>query len=196
MPLSLAQQRRAIKEFFESETRNLGDATRAVVRQSARQLKSTMAKQLRQNFRSSGSAQSKGFQRGVKIYDLESDLTRGPASYVRLGKIQSLYQEGATLRGEPNLIILLPEGERLGFKRISKGNPWRTVWEKWGRVLQLARVSDGTVVLYRFQGKLTPVYKIQASVTVPKRLTFFEEGEKLADEMPAAIAKLLDSTDA
>jgi hypothetical protein len=190
--LKPAQQRQAAKAFFGAELQNLDSATRAVVRQMARQLKTEMLKQLRQNFKHSGGYESKGWQKGVKIYDLEGDLSRGPASYVRLGKIPSQYQEARTVRGKKgNLAILLPEGRKLGFYRINGGNPWQAMWAKWGKFLQLAKVADGMVVLYRHQGRLVPVYKLQKSVTIPKKITFFETAEAISADMAEQINKLM-----
>lgn len=185
---------RAAREFFRVQVGDLSAATRAVLRASARQLKADMTKQMRRSFKR-GKNSNGSFFKGFKIYDLEADATRGPVSYVRQGvPFLEVFEEGATIRpkgGNKYLIILLSDGEKLGFKRITKGNTWDRVWNKFKKNFKLIKVSDGILILYSFGGRTTPVYKFVREVRIRKRLNFYDAAEKIANEMPDEIRKLL-----
>lgn len=188
MPLSIAQQKRALREFLNSQEKNLSAAGRAIVRQAAKQLKANTQADLRKNFRGNST-----FHKGVKVYNLESKGKLGPASYVRLGKIQSQFQERTTLVGRRNLVILLPQGERLGFQKISRRNSWDSVLRTWGGRLIFKPVRGGIVVLFKSNDGIVPVYKIQKSVTLRKRLSFLEDAERIGEDLPTEIERLANA---
>ncbi|MGL5805953.1 MAG: DUF6441 family protein [Xenococcaceae cyanobacterium] len=183
---------RSSREFFNAEIKNLDAASRAVMKTTARALKREVSKQLRKFKRGEGSNGT--FQKAIKLYDLPPRNALGPASYVRLGvPFIGVFEEGATVTGQPNLIILLPEGAKLGFKRISKGNQWRQVWGRIENKSRLVKVNDGTIVVFEHQGRSLPIYKFQsAPIKLPKKLSFYDTAEKLADTMPSQIEQLLN----
>jgi hypothetical protein len=185
MTLTAAQQKRALRNYLEGEARGLMAAGRAVVREAGKTLKSRTSRELRKNFRSGS-----GFARGVKLYNLESNNRLGPATYVRLGKIQSQFQENTTMVGRRNLVILLPGGERLGFKRIGKRNSWESLIRTFSGKLVFTRSGRGTVVSIKNENTLVPIYKLQKTVTLKKRLTFLEEAEKIGNQLPSEIERI------
>ena len=185
---------RAAREFFRVQVGDLSAATRAVLRASARELKANMTRQMRRNFKR-GSNSNGSFFKGFKIYDLNADASRGPVSYVRQGvPFLEVFEDGATIRpknGNKYIIILLSSGADLGFKRITKGNSWNRVWDKFKKNFKLINRSDGILVLYSFRGRVTPVYKFVREVRIKKRLNFYKAAEQIADKMPDEIRKLL-----
>ena len=118
---------------------------------------------------------SAAFSRGVKVHDFET------ASYITLSPILSVHGSETKLRGSPNLWILLPDGQRLGFKRIGKGFSWSDLKRRFGTRLSFVSVDDGTVVLYRSERGVKPIYKIQSSVITKQRIEFFETAQRIAD---------------
>lgn len=184
---------KAAREFFAAQIKDLNSATRAVIRASARQFKQEIVRQVKANFRR-GSNSNGSFFKAFKIYDLDADASRGPASYVRAGvPFMNVFEEGAviTIKKAQFLIVLLPQGEKLGFRRISKGNPWRKVWAQFGNRFVL-KILPNNKMLYSYEnaGKLTPVYLFTKSVKLKKRLNFFEPAEIIAKQIPDEIAKL------
>ena len=184
---------KAAREFFAAQIKDLNSATRAVIRSSARQFKQEIVRQVRTNFKR-GLNSNGSFFKAFKIYDLDADASRGPASYVRAGvPFMNVFEEGATIKNKKSqfLIVLLPQGEKLGFKRISKGNPWGKVWAQFGKHFVLKVLSNSKILYsYEWGGKLTPVYLFTKSVKLKKRLNFFEPAEIIANQIPDEIAKL------
>lgn len=158
-------------QFFDSEIEAIAVDSRAAASRAARELAEDVQRQIRRNFNSPSAA----FSRGVKIYEFDN------ASYVRLSPILSVHAEPTNLRGSPNLWILLPDGERLGFKRIGKGFNYADLKRRFGTRLSFVGVDDGTVVLYRSEQGVKPIYKIQSSVTTKQRIEFYEKAEAIAE---------------
>lgn len=182
---------RMAREFFASEVKNLESAGRAVVRATARKLKSEAQKQLK-TFKK-GPDSNGSFHKAVKIYDLEPRNDLGPASYVRLGvPWLDAFEEGKVIQGKSNLIILLPPGAELGFRRISKGNPWSKIWAKIQSKARVIKVPDGAVVVLKYQGRNVPIYKLQKQVKAPKKLSFYETAERLSQGMADEIERLME----
>jgi hypothetical protein len=129
-------------------------------------------RQIRRNFRNPSAA----FSKGVKIYEFDD------SAIVRLSSILSVHAEPTKLQGNPNLWILLPDGAKLGFKRMGKGFNWSTLKRRFGTRLSFVPVNDGTVVLYRSDQGVKPIYKIQSSVTTKQRIEFYEKAEEIANE--------------
>lgn len=180
---------RAAREFFRSEIKNLEAANRAVIRSTGRKLKAEMLTQLKRFKRSKGST----FHKAVKLRDFEPTGALGPASIVRLGvPFMDAFEEGKTVSGKPNLIILLPMGQKLKYKRISKGNPWSKVWSEISPIAVIFKVNDGVVIAVNKNGKNYPIYKIQKSVKMPKLISFYNTAKRLGDEMPTEIERLLN----
>jgi hypothetical protein len=160
-----------VSRFFDDEIKAIAVDSRAIALSAARELQRDVMRQIRRNFRNPSAA----FSRGVKVYEYES------AAYVRLSPILSVYAEPTKLQGNPKLWILLPDGARLGFKRIGKGFNWSDLKRRFGTKLSFVPVNDGTVVLFRDRGRVTPIYKLQSAVTTKQRIEFYEKAEDIAD---------------
>lgn len=186
-----SDSRRAAKEFWKAEIQNLEAASTAVSRSAARALKRELGKQLRKFKKGPNSNGS--FQKAITLKDKEAKGLYAPATFISLGvPFMDVFEEGKTVTGKGKLIILLPPGERLGFKRITKGNRWNDVWNRIQGKSRIVKVSDGVVILFQHQGTEHPIYKFQKSVKVPKKLSFYETAEAIADKMPDEIEKLLN----
>lgn len=168
-----ADRRRATREFFSSQIKDLKAADRAVLRATARALQREIRGQLRKFKR--GPTGTGGFQKAVKVYDLPPSGSLPLASFVRLGvPFMDAFEEGKNITGNPTLIILLNTGAAAGFKRITKGNSWSKVWEQIKGRVRIFPVATGTVIAVEINGQNVPIYKIQKAVTVPKKISFFE----------------------
>ncbi len=159
-----------VDRFFDRETKAIAVDSKAIALRSAEELKDDVQRQIRRNFNNPSAA----FARGVKVY--EFDYT----AIVRLSPILSTSAEPSKLQGNPNVWILLPDGARLGFKRIGKGFNWDTLKRRYGTRLSFVPVSDGHVVLCRSAEGVKPIYKIQAAVTTKQRIEFYEKAEEIA----------------
>ena len=159
-------------QFFNSEIKAIATDSKAIASLAAEELYEDVRRQIRRNFRNPSTA----FSKGLKIYEFDS------AIYVRLSPILSSHARATNLKGNPNLWILLPDGARLGFKRIGKGFNWDTLKRRYGTRLAFARVGDGHVVLYRHDGTVSPIYKIQSSVTTKQRIEFYEKADEIAEQ--------------
>ncbi|MFM6134020.1 MAG: DUF6441 family protein [Sphaerospermopsis kisseleviana] len=184
---------KAARDFFAAEIKDLQTATRAVIKASARQFKQEIQKQVRTNFKR-GTFSNGSFFKAFKIYDLNADVVRGPASYVRAGvpflHIFTTFNT-ITAKGD-NLAILLPEGEKIGFRRISKGNTWTRVFSQYGKYMRIFNTKGGgKLIAYDYGGKLTPVYLLIKRVRLRKRLDFWETAQTIANQIPNEINKLL-----
>lgn len=183
---------KASNDFFRSQVKDLDSATRAVVRRSARQLRTEMRRQTRRAFKP-GPNSNKSFFKAFKVYDLDATESLGPASYVRAGvPFLHVFESGATLRARGKyLVILTDSGAKLGFKRISKGNTLAALYRKHGRKLRPVQGRQGPVILYDTGSRWVAVYLFLPSVKMPKRLSFYEAAEAIGDAMPEAINRLL-----
>lgn len=185
-----ADRRKATRDFFNSQIKDLEAADRAVLRSTARALQREVRGQLRKFKR--GPTGTGGFQKAVKVYDLPPRGSLPLANFVRLGvPFMDVFEEGKQIFGKPNLIILLTQGQKLGFRRITKGNPWTKVWEQIKDKVRLFFVYNGTVIAIEVNGQNVPIYKIQKSVIAPKKLSFFKTAETLSAGMADEVQKLL-----
>jgi predicted RNA-binding protein YlxR (DUF448 family) len=202
--LTLKEQRRALEKFFKAEVQNIEAATEAVIQANARALKRKTLREI-SKFKK-GPQTNAGFFRAVKIYDLASNGTQGPASYVRLGvPFIGVFQEGDRIAGKPNLAILLPSGAAMGFRRVGTaiGHPesWTNVWERMKRVsdngqVRIFKGPKGNLVAILKQGQWRGVYFMTRQVTVPKKLSVFETAEALSANMADEIVNILDQKNA
>lgn len=160
-----------INQFFNEHSIAIAVDSRATANRLAVELQQDVFRQIRRNFNNPSAA----FSRGVKVHEFEA------ASYVTLSPILSVHAEETKLRGSPNLWILLPDGQRLGFKRIGKGFTWSDLKRRYGTRLSFVPVVDGHVVLYRSEQGVKPIYKIQSSVTTKQRIEFYEKAKEIAD---------------
>lgn len=159
-----------VDRFFDEELRQMKLDSRTATMNAARELERDVQQQIRRNFNNPSIA----FQRGLKVHDYEG------GSYVRLSPILSAHAEKQNIQGSPNLWILLPQGQRLGFKRIGPGFNWTTIKRRYGTRISFAAVSDGHVVLFRSSNGVVPIYKIQEAVETKQRIEFYEKAEKIA----------------
>jgi hypothetical protein len=160
-----------VDDYFNEEISAIAVDSRAAASRAARQLYDDVQRQIRRNFDNPSTA----FSRGVKVYEEDN------ASYVRLSPILSVHAEPTDLQGNPNLWILLPDGAKLGFKRIGKGFNWDTLKRRYGTRLSFAPLDDGHVVLYRNNGTICPIYKIQSQVQTKQRIEFYKKATEIAD---------------
>ncbi len=159
-----------INQFFTEEIKAIAVDSRATANRLAVELQEDVFRQIRRNFNNFSAA----FSKGVKVYEFEN------ASYVRLSPILSVHAEETKLRGSPNLWILLPDGARLGFKRIGQGFSWSDLKRRYGTRISFVSVNDGHVVLYRSVEGVVPIYKIQSAVTTKQRIEFYEKAQEMA----------------
>lgn len=161
----------SVDRFFDGELLQLKLDSRAVTREAARELEQDVQRQIRRNFKS----YSVAFMRGLKVHDYEG------GSYVRLSPILSSHAEPTKIEGSPNLWILLPQGKKLGFKKIGAGFNWTTLKRRYGTRISFAKLNDGHVVLFKSSnGVVVPIYKIQQTVETKQRIEFYEKAEEIA----------------
>ena len=184
--------RQLAKKWFDSHIRDFRTAAKLVIQDAAAVMKKNVISELKARFKSSGD--SRGFFKAVRTFDLTKDETRNPAAYVRMGiKFMHVFVEGAVIssRRSANLVIRLPDGAKLGFPRANFKN-WKRIYAEHGKNFAIVRKGNGWVVLYKKDGVTYPVYKLQPTVKMPIRLSFFEIAEKVADDIPNKIDRLLD----
>lgn len=189
MVFSLAEQRRLTSRFLSSAIADMETATSLVIQETGRKMANEIKKQLRTNFK----VKRSGFAKAVKFYYFKPSGPKPASAYVRLGiSWLSVFEDGVTVTGRKGwLIILLPQGEALGFSRIN-WKRWDYTWEKIKDKTWLKPVKDGVIVLLKNGTGYAPIYKLQrGSVRVSKRLSFYNAAESLADGMDSAIADLV-----
>ncbi|MEM9273793.1 MAG: hypothetical protein AAGA80_12620 [Cyanobacteria bacterium P01_F01_bin.143] len=159
------------ERFFAEELREIELESREVAHQAARELAADVIRQIKQKFNSSSLA----FQRGVRVHKFKD------GAYVRLSPILSAHAQVQRIRGQANLWILLPEGKRLGFKRMNRSY-WSWVQSRHARNLSFVTVSDGQVVLFRSSSGVVPIYKIQQAITTKQKIDFYGKAEEIASK--------------
>ena len=156
--------------FFDEEIEAIAVNSKAIALSAAEELYEDVRRQIRRNFNNPSSA----FSKGIKIHEYDK------AVYVRLSPILSSHARPTNIQGSPNLWILLPDGARLGFKRMGAGGyNWNTLKARYGSRLRFVPVSDGHVVLYRHYTSVVPIYKIQNTVQTKQRIEFVEQAEEI-----------------
>jgi hypothetical protein len=191
MSFNEKEQSRAFAAFLRSAQQDLNAAAQSVFKVAASKIDREVKAQLRSNFKR-GKNSSGSFFKAVRTYNLSPRGSLGPASFVRLPiKFMQAFEEGATVTGKASLIILLPPGEQLGFKRISKGNSWQAVWSRIKDQSYIKKVGNGWVILYKDNEKSYPIYKIQKAVRLPKKINFYDTAERIAASIPDEISRLL-----
>lgn len=164
---------------FGDEAEKLAHQASMSIRESARSLARVAKSEIRSGFKSK---KNKGSFGSVKIHDLPNSSRVS----LRPGYLEA-FEEGKTIRGKPTLIILLPDGERLGFKRISKSNSWASVWQRIHKKARLVGVGDGLVVIYEHRGRSYAIYKFQKQTTAPKLISLRAKAKAIADKIPDSI---------
>jgi hypothetical protein len=160
-----------IDRYFDQLAIAIAEDSKFTASRAARELQEDVYRQIRRNFRNPSAA----FMRGIKVEEYET------AAYVRLSPILSVHAEPSKLEGSPNLWILLPDGARNGFKRLSKSFTWDFIKRRYGTRLSFVPHGDGHVVLYRSPNGVVRIYKIQPSVTTRQRIEFYEKAEEIAE---------------
>ena len=158
-----------VDRFFEEEIKARAVESRATAKALAKQLYLDVLKQLRLNFKNASLA----FMRGVKLHDFEQ------FSVVRLSPLLSSFAEPQKIKGNPYLWILLPDGEKLGFKRIGRDFNWTILKRRYGNRLRFQQVAGGFVLLFRSQRGVKPIYKLQSVVNREQKIEFFEKAESI-----------------
>ncbi len=171
-----------VDNFFETELDTLRLESVEAVRSAAENLQA----KLQDEFRTKTGWQAQSLARGIKVYHFDN------ASYVRLNPVLSGQAQRVIIRGNPNLWLLLPDGERLGFKRIGSNNSslgarsladgtsagshrWRDLKAKYGSRI----FFHNDLVIFRHQsGRNYSIYKLQKQVETKPRINL----QKLAEE--------------
>ncbi len=196
----LGVQGKALEAALVNEAGDLETATRSILVRQGNALKQSVQAQKQKGFlKGRNSQQSRGFfgSRAVKVIDLPTDSARGygPAVYVRVGPpFLEAFQEGATISpiGE-YLITLTKDGARLGFTRINKGNPWKQVYEINKKDFGLIKVNNGFDITFKTtSGEVFVVYTFRKQVKEKKKISFYEEAERIAQSLPEEILQELD----
>ena len=170
MAFSPAEQARIARAFFRKEEQNIETASQETLRVAAQSLRRRTIAEIKRQFKA-GPRSNAGFFKAVKVHNLKPDLNRGPASYVRLGvPFMAAFQEGASVSGNENLIVLLPGGQALGFRRITPGNRWATVWQTIRKVAKIVPTVDGGQLIVVRQGGQVPI--LDRPEGRPQRLLF------------------------
>lgn len=130
-------------------------------RKAARSSPKKAARRLQRSIKSQ--VKSKQLKKGAIMFWVDnSDST---TATVKLSPILTSQVDPTLIRGNPRVWILLPDGEKYGFKRISKDNSWDKIRSRHLGELFSIPVSDGVVIVYRrHDGKQIAIYKIQAAV--------------------------------
>ena len=163
----------SVDKFFDSEIKAIAVSSNAIARQAARKLQEEILSEIRRNFHNATAA----FRSGVKVYDFEN------ASVVTLSPLLSSFAQPQKIQGSPNLWILLPEGAKLGFRRLGNGFGWSDLKRRYGKRLSFVPVSDGHVVLFRTnRGQVKPIYKIQSAVNREQKIDWHGAINKVAQE--------------
>lgn len=166
-----------IDKFFDDNLKQLKLDSTTATSEAARELERDVKRQIRRNFHNPSLA----FQNGVKVHDYEG------GSYVRLSPILSSHAEEKKIQGSPNLWILLPEGKKRGFKRISAGGfNWTLLKRRYGTKLSFVPVADGHVLLFRDGSRVVPIYKLQQTIQTKQRIEFYEKAEEIASRRQKA----------
>lgn len=184
-----------LKKFFEAAKQDVRSAAQIVVRESGQLLKNEIKKQLKANFKAG--KDSRGFFKAVSIYDYAKPENAKPTVYVRpaIG-FMYVFETGEPIAAKNrNLIFLLPDGVRLGFPKVGKGNSWEKIYNQFGKKFKIVRAKNGNgfVVLVDYNGTTYAVYKIQERVKLTKRLDLYASAKKIGDTMGARLEKLLNS---
>lgn len=175
-----------LQAFFTQEIKELDENSGVAVRAAADALVAEMNGQL-------SSLQSRGnyrpFNNAVKAYHFKRKGNKPPTSFVRLEiSWLSAFQTGATING--NLWVLLDTGRVEGFPRVSEHRGFALAKSRLKGRSFTRSVPGGILVFWRNDaGRTVPVYKIQRQVKVPKRLTFFESAERLANQMKVKVGR-------
>lgn len=161
-----------IDRFFNTEIKAIATDSKAIALEAAEELYQEVQRQIRRNFNNPSAA----FSKGIKIHEYEN------AVYVRLSPILTSHASPTNIQGNPNLWILLPPGQQLGFKRMGTGGfSWDTIKRRYGSRLAFVPIGDGHVVLFRSPRGVLPIYKIQSQVTKKQRIKFYEKAEEIAE---------------
>ena len=162
---------RDVDRFFAEELKTIKLNFRAATSTAARELETEVKRQIKTNFNNP----SRAFARGIKVYDFDN------GSVVRLSPLLSAHAQPSLIESDRNLWILLPDGAKNGFKRISPSFNWTTIKRRYGNRLSFVPVRDGHVLLFRqSNGRVVPIYKLQSSVDRPQRIKFYEAAEEIA----------------
>ena len=157
-----------------------GEVNKAV-KEAAESLKRFTQKQLQTQFKN----RSPAWLSGIRTYHFPGQ------SYVRLGSAQSAFAQPTT--EAKNVWILLPEGQKLGFKRFSDRYTWRNIQAKYGNKFFSQNTPKGTVILYRHSdGQIYPVYLKKERVTQSQRIDFFSEAEKIGSRLYNKVEGILN----
>ena len=143
--------------FFNTELATLRLESAEAVRSAADELRAKLQEEFRQKL----GWKAQNLARGIKVYHFET------ASYLRLNPVLSAQAQRVSIRGNPNLWILLPDGERFGFKRISQNNTWRDLKARWGSRI----FFHNDVVIFRHKsGRNYAIYKLEKQVDSKPRV--------------------------
>lgn len=170
--------------FFEEEARKLESSTRAAIRSTATRLQKVIQKETFTQSRA-----RIGSSLRVKVYHFDT------GSRINLSlTLMKAFSEGTHHKSRTNSIILLTDGQHLGFKRINHSNTWATVWTAIQKKSYLTKVSDGIVVVYNYRGRNYAIYKFQKLIRRPK-LSIQAISEEIASSIPNKISQNLEKLD-
>lgn len=168
-------QRRKAKNFFEREAQRLEKVGKGAAAQAALLLRSQTASQVRR-------AMDAKLVGGISVYHFPPRNGQS-ASVVRLSPPLSAAAVSSKIQGDPYLWILLPDGKKLGFKRISNSNTWISLKRKYGDKLSMRKSNGGVNVYYSYRGRSYAVYKLSPQVNSPQKIEFLETAENIAKKL-------------
>jgi hypothetical protein len=162
-----SSDRISAKSFASKVGQNLKKATFEALNHTANSMKKEIGRV--------GNFKGRSLNQLVRI---KTGKDENPTIYVRVG-----FGDNQTARTK--VIILLPEGRRLGLPRV--GNQWNAIYSKYKSKFKIVRTKNGWVVLFNANGRIVPVYKIQ-TVTV-KKVPLRQIGDRLASQVSEKISK-------
>lgn len=191
---------------FRKLAAEVQDAARQAVFQAANEMKTEMKRQLKNSFKSRG-GRSRGFFQAVSVRPKlnPSQLKSGspnydpdlpPIAYVHMGlPFMIAYELGQTITPKDalSLLIRLPQGQKLNLPKVGS-KTWKAWFPKNKNKLVFIKANGASYLAWQPSPdrEAIPVYMFRKSVKMPKKLTFFDTAERIADGLAVNLARILD----
>jgi|GEM_PF-2649701 len=162
----MSSDRMSAQKFVDKVAKNLKKATMSALKDSISAMKKEIGRV--------GDFKGRSLESLVKIRIGKSD---NPTAYVRVAF-------GDKQQSTKRIIILLPQGKRLGLPRV--GNQWKAIYNKFKSKFKIVRSGSGYIVLFSDRGQIVPVYKIQRVFI--KRVPLRQIGDRISSQISEKIS--------